>query len=198
MAEVRSGGDNGGDNGGHGGRGAPGPARTELLSTVVDAFLEKLTAAGSFQRFSSCYRGFCRLRPELTGSVHSQFVPQLRDSIRAEFREVMEEANLEAVLNHLDGIVEDGEPQEEPAWRPSGIPEDDARSALVPSLLQHRSCLLRALRTKQEENRKAAESVLEGRGRIRELQEQIQAHRQGWKALNEKQQELILSLQEPQ
>lgn len=38
MAEARSGGDGGG--------GSPGPGRAELFSTVVDAFLEKLVAAG--------------------------------------------------------------------------------------------------------------------------------------------------------
>ncbi|XP_065515947.1 polyamine-modulated factor 1 [Lathamus discolor] len=204
MAEARNGGSSGGDGGGSGGDGggdgggSPGPGRAELFSTVVDAFLGKLVAAGSYQRFASCYRGFSRLQPELTKSIHSQFVAQLQASIKAEIQEVMEEGNLRAILNSLDAIVEQGKSQEEPAWRPSGIPEDDARSALVPSLLKHRSCLLRALRTKQEENRKAAAAVLEGRGRIRELQEQIQAHSRGWQALNEEQQELVLSLQEPQ
>ncbi|XP_057265947.1 polyamine-modulated factor 1 [Pezoporus wallicus] len=198
-----SGGDSGGDGGGSGGdsRGdggaSPGPGRAELFSTVVDAFLEKLLAAGSYQRFASCYRGFSKLQPELAKSIHNQFVVQLRASIRAEIQEVMEEGNLKAVLDSLDKIVEDGKSQEEPAWRPTGVPEDDSRSALVPSLLQHRSRLLRALRSQQEGNRSAAAAVLQGRGRIRDLQQRLQAHSRGWQALNEEQQELVLSLQEP-
>ncbi|KAM4644378.1 polyamine-modulated factor 1 [Amazona ochrocephala] len=206
MAEAMSGGEgggNGGDGGGNGGGnggdggGSPGPGRAELFSTVVDAFLEKLLAAGSYQRFASCYRGFSKLQPELTKSIHTQFVSQLQAAVRAEIREVMEEGNLKVVLDSLDKIVEEEKTQEEPTWRPSGLPEEDARSALVPPLLKHRSFLLRTLRTQQEENRKVAASVLQGRGRIRELQEQIRAHARGWKALREEQQELVLSLQEP-
>ncbi|XP_061231283.1 polyamine-modulated factor 1 [Neopsephotus bourkii] len=230
MAEARSDGDTGGDTGGDGGvnggdgGGSPGPGRAELFNTVVDTFLEKLVAAGSYPRFASCYRSFYKLQPELTKSIYNQFVSQLQASIRAEIQEVMEEGNLKAVLDSLDKIVEEGKSQEEPAWRPSGIPEEDARSALVPPLLQHRSCLLRALRTKREENRRAAQAVLDARGRIQELQQRLQAHSRGWKvpeppgppawsslgagaqgpspfpsqALNGEQQELVLSLQQPQ
>ncbi|KAM9515225.1 polyamine-modulated factor 1 [Guaruba guarouba] len=164
----------------------------------MDAFLEKLLAAGSYRRFAGCYRGFSKLQPELSKSIHKRFVTQLQATVKAEIQEVMEEGNLKVVLNNLDKIVEEGKTQEESAWRPSGIPAEDARSALVPSLLKHRSFLLRALRTKRKENRKVARSVLRGRGRISELQQQIQAHRRGWQALNEEQQELVLSLQEPQ
>lgn len=64
--------------------------------------------------------------------------------------------------------------------RPSGIPEDDVRSTMVPYLLKHRSHLRRVLREKEEENRKVAESVLMGRERIAELQQLIQAHQQAW------------------
>lgn len=64
--------------------------------------------------------------------------------------------------------------------RPSGIPEDDVRSSMVPYLLKHRSHLRRVLREKEEENRKVAESVLMGRDRIAELQQLIQARQQAW------------------
>lgn len=36
----------------------------------------------SYQRFASCYRGFYKLQPELTKSIHNQFVSQLQASIR--------------------------------------------------------------------------------------------------------------------
>ncbi|NWS48972.1 PMF1 factor, partial [Probosciger aterrimus] len=166
--------------GGDGGSGSAAPGRAQLFSTVVDTFLEKLVAAGSYQRFANCYRSFCKLQPELTKSIHNQFVSQLQESIKAEIQEVMEEGNLEVVLNSLDKIVEEAKSQEEPAWRPSGIPAEDARSSLVPYLLKHRAYLLRALRNKEEENKKVAESVLAGRGRISELQQQIQAHKRAW------------------
>lgn len=64
--------------------------------------------------------------------------------------------------------------------RPSGIPEEDVRSAMVPYLLKHRSYLRKVLKEKEEENRKVAESVLAGRDRIAELQQLIQARKRAW------------------
>ncbi|XP_041901044.1 polyamine-modulated factor 1-like, partial [Corvus kubaryi] len=82
--------------------------------------------------------------------------------------------------------------------RPSGIPEDDVRSAMVPYFLKHRSYLRRVLREKEEENRKVAESVLMGRDRIAELQQLIQARQQAWQAISKEQRELVMTFQEPQ
>ncbi|NXG38695.1 PMF1 factor, partial [Dromaius novaehollandiae] len=165
------------------GGGAPAPAapgRGQLFAAVVDTFLEKLVAAGSYQRFANCYRDFYRLQPELTRSIYDQFVSQLQASIKEEIQEVKEEGNLEALFNSLDKIVEEAKEQEEPAWRPSGIPEEDVRSAMVPYLLKHRAYLRKVLKEKEEENRKLAEAVLAGRDRIAELQRLIQDRKQAW------------------
>ncbi|NXT24288.1 PMF1 factor, partial [Syrrhaptes paradoxus] len=156
------------------------PGRAQVFATVVDTFLEKLVAAGSYQRFAGCFRCFSKLQPELTRSIYDQFVSQLKASIQEEIQEVKEEGNLEALFNSLDKIEEEAKNQEEPAWRPSGIPEEDVRSAMVPYLLKHRSYLQKILREKEEENRKAAESVLAGRDRIAELQQLIQARKHAW------------------
>uniref|UniRef100_A0A8C4K560 Polyamine modulated factor 1 n=2 Tax=Casuariiformes TaxID=8784 RepID=A0A8C4K560_DRONO len=134
----------------------------------------------SYQRFANCYRDFYRLQPELTRSIYDQFVSQLQASIKEEIQEVKEEGNLEALFNSLDKIVEEAKEQEEPAWRPSGIPEEDVRSAMVPYLLKHRAYLRKVLKEKEEENRKLAEAVLAGRDRIAELQRLIQDRKQAW------------------
>ncbi|NWH76418.1 PMF1 factor, partial [Piaya cayana] len=97
-----------------------------------------------------------------------------------EIQEVKDEGNLEMLFNSLDKMVEEAKNREEPAWRPSGVPEEDVRSALVLYLLKHKSYLQKILREKVEENRKAAESVLAGRGRIAELQQLIQARKRAW------------------
>ncbi|NXC76793.1 PMF1 factor, partial [Anhinga anhinga] len=97
-----------------------------------------------------------------------------------EIQEVKNEGNLEVLFNSLDKIVEEAKNQAEPAWRPSGIPEEDVRSTMVPYLLKHRSHLRKVLKEKEEENRKIAESVLAGRDRIAELQRLIQARKQAW------------------
>ncbi|NWS77683.1 PMF1 factor, partial [Crotophaga sulcirostris] len=97
-----------------------------------------------------------------------------------EIQEVKDEGNLEVLFNSLDKIVEEAKNREEPAWRPSGVPEEDFRSAVVPYLLKHRSYLQKVLKQKEEENRKVAEAVLAGRDRIAELQRQIQARKRAW------------------
>ncbi|NXG80137.1 PMF1 factor, partial [Baryphthengus martii] len=136
--------------------------------------------SSSFQRFARCYRDFYKALPEVTQSIHEQFVAQLQASIKDEIQKVKDEGNLEMLLNSLDKIVEEAKDREEPAWRPSGIPEEDVRSTLVPYLLKHRAYLQRLLREKEEENRKAAEAVLAGRRRIAELRERIRARKEDW------------------
>ncbi|XP_014748276.1 PREDICTED: polyamine-modulated factor 1 [Sturnus vulgaris] len=184
------------DAGAGGGEAALG--RAQVFATVVDTFLEKLVAAGSYQRFVNCYRCFYKLQPQLTKSIYDQFISQLQTSIKEEIQEVKNEGNLERLFSSLDKIVEEAKDREEPAWRPSGIPEQDFRSTVVPYLLKHRSHLRRVLREKEEENRKVAESVLMGRDRIAELQQLIQARQQAWQAISKEQQELIMTFQEPQ
>ncbi|NXE16462.1 PMF1 factor, partial [Lophotis ruficrista] len=156
------------------------PSRAQVFATVVDTFLEKLVAAGSYQRFASCYRCFYKLQPEMTRGIYDQFVSQLQASIKEEIQEVKDEGNLEVLFNSLDKIAEEAQSREEPAWRPSGIPEEDVRSAVVPYLLKHRSYLRKVLKEKEEENGKVAESVLAGRERIAELQQLIQARKRAW------------------
>ncbi|NXH18442.1 PMF1 factor, partial [Bucco capensis] len=156
------------------------PGRSQLFATVVDTFLEKLVAAGSYQRFASCYRRFYKLQPQVTKSIYEQFISQLQSSVREEIEEVKAEGNLEKLFSSLDKIVEEAKNREEPAWRPSGVPEEDTGSAMLPYLLKHRAFLLRILGEKQQENSRAAEAVLAGRGRIRELQQLIEDHRQAW------------------
>ncbi|XP_009633581.1 polyamine-modulated factor 1, partial [Egretta garzetta] len=145
-----------------------------------------------------CYRGFYKLQPEMTRSIYDQFISQLQASIKEEIQEVKDEGNLEMLFNSLDKIVEEAKNREEPAWRPSGIPEEDVRSALVPYLLKHRSYLRKILKEKEEENKKVAESVLAGRERIAELQQLIQARKHAWQAIGKEQQELLMTFKEPQ
>lgn len=64
--------------------------------------------------------------------------------------------------------------------RPSGIPEDDVRSAVVPYLLKQRRLLQQSLREKEEANARLAETVLAGRRRIADLQEEIQRRKADW------------------
>ncbi|XP_031230244.1 polyamine-modulated factor 1 isoform X4 [Mastomys coucha] len=90
-------------------------SRVKLLDTIVDTFLQKLVADRSYERFASCYKPFYQLNPEVTQYIYDKFVAQLQTSIREEISEIKEEGNLEAVLNSLDKIIEEGKDHGEPA-----------------------------------------------------------------------------------
>ncbi|XP_049551231.1 polyamine-modulated factor 1 isoform X2 [Orcinus orca] len=159
-------------------------SRVKLFDTMVDTFIQKLVAAGSYQRFTDCYKCFYQLQPEMTRRIYDKFVTQLQTSIQEEISEIKAEGNLEAVLNALDAIVEGSKDCEEPAWRPSGIPEKDLCSAVVPYFLQQRDALQRRVQKQEAENRQLADAVLAGRRQVEELQLQGQAQQQAWQALH--------------
>ncbi|XP_075419356.1 polyamine-modulated factor 1 isoform X1 [Tenrec ecaudatus] len=173
-------------------------SRVKLLDTMVDTFLQKLIAAGSFQRFTDCYKRFYQLQPDVTQRVYDKFITQLQTSIREEIEEIKQEGNMEAVLNTLDQIVEEGKGRTEPAWRPSGVPEEDLRSTIVPYFLQQRDNLRRRVQRQEAENQQLAEAVLARRRQVEQLQLQVQARQQTWQALYREQRELVAVLSEPE
>ncbi|KFO24896.1 Polyamine-modulated factor 1 [Fukomys damarensis] len=164
-------------------------SRVKLLDTMVDTFLQKLVAAGSYQRFADCYEHLHRLQPETTQRIHDKFITQLQASIREEISEIKEEGNLETVLNSLDKIVEDGKNHKGPAWRPSGTPERDLCSVLAPYFLQQRDTLRRHVQKQEARNQELAEAVLAGRRQVEALQQQ---------ALRKQRRELAAVLMEPE
>uniref|UniRef100_A0A2K5I5P2 Polyamine modulated factor 1 n=1 Tax=Colobus angolensis palliatus TaxID=336983 RepID=A0A2K5I5P2_COLAP len=115
-----------------------------------------------------------------------------------EISDIKEEGNLEAVLNALDKIVEEGKDRKEPAWRPSGIPEKDLHSVMAPYFLQQRDTLRRHVQKQEAENQQLADAVLAGRRQVEELQLQVQARQQAWQALHREQRELVAVLREPE
>uniref|UniRef100_A0A803JVM5 Osteocalcin n=1 Tax=Xenopus tropicalis TaxID=8364 RepID=A0A803JVM5_XENTR len=156
------------------------PSRIVIFDTLVDKFLEGLVQAGSYQRFARCYKRFYRLQPEMTRSIYEQFVFQLQSSIKDEIQEIKAEGNLEALLDSLDKMETEAGDRTDLAWRPSGVPEEDLRSHLVPYLLQQRDYLRKLLREREEENARLAQAVLLGRRRIEEMQKEIERRKLAW------------------
>ncbi|XP_028609198.1 polyamine-modulated factor 1 isoform X2 [Grammomys surdaster] len=173
-------------------------SRVKLLDTIVDTFLQKLVADRSYERFTTCYKHFHQLNPEVTKWIYDKFVAQLQTSIREEISEIKEEGNLEAVLNSLDKIIEEGKDHGEPAWRPSGIPEKDLCSVMAPYFLKQQDTLCRQVRKQEAKNQELADAVLAGRRQVEELQQQVQALQQTWQALHREQRELLSVLRAPE
>lgn len=173
-------------------------SRMKLLDTIVDTFLQKLVADRSYERFTTCYKPFHQLNPEMTQWIYDKFVAQLQTSIREEISEIKQEGNLEAVLNSLDKITEEGKDHGEPAWRPSGIPEKDLCSVMAPYFLKQQETLCRQVRKQEAKNQELADAVLAGRRQVEELQRQVQALKQTWQALHREQKELLSVLSAPE
>ncbi|XP_018421699.1 PREDICTED: polyamine-modulated factor 1-like [Nanorana parkeri] len=174
------------------------PGRLLIFNTLVDKFLEGLVETGSYERFARCYKKFYKLQPELTRGIYDQFVAQLHSSIKAEVQEIKEEGNLEALLDSLDRMEKDSAAMTDLQWRPSGVPEEDVRDHLVPYLLQQREYLRKLVAERERENAKLARSVLAGRKKIEEMQQEIQRRQQVWQKLSKSQRDLILSIQGPE
>ncbi|XP_053330872.1 polyamine-modulated factor 1 [Spea bombifrons] len=174
-----------------------GPQRLLIFNTLMDKFLEGLVEAGSYQRFARCYRRFYKVQPEITRSIYDQFVSQLQESIKDEIQEIKNEGNLEELLDSLDRMEMEAGDVSALAWRPSGIPEEDLRSHLVPYLLQQREYLRKGLKERTEENAKLAQSVLAGRKKIQDMQQEIEKRKLAWLELSKAQRELVLSIETP-
>ncbi|XP_045401317.1 polyamine-modulated factor 1 isoform X4 [Lemur catta] len=91
-------------------------SRVKLLDTMVDTFLQKLVAAGSPLLLNRDGSASPRL-PSAGQPVQQAFswaaggLPGRKEEIS----EIKEEGNLEAVLNALDKVVEEGKARKEPA-----------------------------------------------------------------------------------
>ncbi|XP_061461814.1 polyamine-modulated factor 1 [Rhineura floridana] len=174
------------------------PGREQLFDFMIDLFLQKTEEAGSYHRFVKCYSRLYRAQPELTKCVYNQFICHLQTSVREEIQELKEEGNLSVLFGSLDDLVEGAKQREMPTWRPSGIPEEDARSAVVPYLLKQRRFLQKALKEKEEASEKLAQTVLAGRNRIADLQEEIKKRKEEWQAVAQKSREIVNTLDELQ
>ncbi|XP_054843287.1 polyamine-modulated factor 1 isoform X2 [Eublepharis macularius] len=159
------------------------PGREQLFDLIVNTFLQKMEEAGNYQTFAGCYNRLYKVQPELTRCIYDQYIYHLQTSFREEISDLKKEGNLEALFRNLDTLVEEAKQKETPAWRPSGIPEQDVRSAVVPYLLKQRKILQKTLKEKEEGNAKLAEVVLAGRKKIADLQEKIRKRKEDWQSL---------------
>uniref|UniRef100_A0A8D0DVZ6 Polyamine-modulated factor 1 n=1 Tax=Salvator merianae TaxID=96440 RepID=A0A8D0DVZ6_SALMN len=172
------------------------PDREELVDFIVDLFLRKVTEAAGYQRFARCYSRLYRAQPELTKCIYDQFICHLQASFREEIQELKDEGNLTELLGSLDKLVEEAKQRELPAWRPSGLPEEDVRSAVVPYFLKQRKYLQKALKEREEGNATLARAVLAGREKIADLHEEIRRRKEEWQATVREGREIVNTLDE--
>uniref|UniRef100_W5MQN3 Si:dkey-6i22.5 n=1 Tax=Lepisosteus oculatus TaxID=7918 RepID=W5MQN3_LEPOC len=151
----------------------PKPARLKTFNRVMERSLQKLINDISFQRFAQTFHPLYKESPQVTESIHRQFVSQLQDSIREDIAQIVEEGDLEVKFEELDRLEKAAEDSMELAWRPSGVPEEDLCGFVMPYYLQQQEYLRRELRKLQKENASLAQKVLAGREAIARAEQQL-------------------------
>ncbi|TWW55620.1 Polyamine-modulated factor 1, partial [Takifugu flavidus] len=145
--------------------------RFKLFEKVMQKSLEKFIELASFHRFSSVFRPLYKKNPQKMENIHKQFIEELKKAIQ-----------LEAKLNELDKLERAAKDRPNPAWRPSGIPEQDFCSFLMPYFQKQEAYMRVELKKIQAENAALAQKVQAGREGIAETERRISSTVDEWKA----------------
>ncbi|GLD74367.1 polyamine-modulated factor 1-like protein [Lates japonicus] len=136
----------------------------------------------SFNRFASTFRPLYKKNPQRMESIHKQFIEELRKSIQEDISRLTEEGHLEFKLNELDKLERAAKNKPAPAWRPSGVPEQDLCSFLMPYYQKQEAYMRLELKKIQAENAALAQKVQAGRESIAQTENRISAAVDEWKA----------------
>ncbi|KAM9470704.1 polyamine-modulated factor 1 [Clarias gariepinus] len=157
-------------------------SRLKIFNKVMEKSLQRLIADTSFNRFSHSFHPLCKQNPQMAEVIHKQFISDLQKAIQEDINRVIEEGDLQVKLEELDRLEEQAKDTPGPAWRPSGIPEQDVCSVLIPYHQGQEEYVRRELRKLQKENAALAQRVQSGRETITHTEQRIAAAVDEWKA----------------
>ncbi|XP_030594403.1 polyamine-modulated factor 1 [Archocentrus centrarchus] len=156
--------------------------RMKLFDKVMQKSLNKFIEDASFNRFVSMFHPLYSKNPQRMESIHKQFIEELRRTIQEDLNKLIEEGQLELKLNELDKLERAAKDSPDPAWRPSGVPEQDFCSLLMPYYQKQEAYMRRELKKIQAENAALAQKVQSGRESIAQTENRISATIDEWKA----------------
>ncbi|XP_051514062.1 polyamine-modulated factor 1-like [Myxocyprinus asiaticus] len=168
--------------------------RLKLFKKVTEKSLQWLVENASFDRFSHYLQPLSTQNPQLTEAMHKQFVNQLQTLVQKEIASVIEEGDLQVKLDELDNLEELAKDTSEPAWRPSGIPEQDVCSDLVIYYKKQEEYMRLQLKKLQKENAGLAQRVQAGRETITHTEQCISTTAEEWRASLEDLEAFVLTL----
>ncbi|XP_034545923.1 polyamine-modulated factor 1 [Notolabrus celidotus] len=168
--------------------------RLKLFDKVMQKSLERFIQYVSFNRFASTFRPLYQKNPQRMESIHKQFIEELQGAIKEDISRLIEEGNLEFKLNELDELEKAAKNNPDPAWRPSGIPEQDFCSFLVPYYQKQEAYMRLELKKIRAENAALAQKVQAGRESVAQTEHQICTAVEEWKAWVTKFEKLASSL----
>ncbi|XP_029020367.1 polyamine-modulated factor 1 [Betta splendens] len=145
-------------------------SRLKLFKKVTQKSLEKCIDHASFNTFASMFRPLYKKNPQKMEKIHKQFIDELRKAVQEDISRLIEEGQLELKLNELDKLEKAARNKSDPAWRPSGIPEQDFSSFLIPYYEKQDAYMKRQLKKIRAENAVLAQKVQAGRKKIAETE----------------------------
>ncbi|KAI4819365.1 hypothetical protein KUCAC02_004616 [Chaenocephalus aceratus] len=157
--------------------------RLKLFDKVIQKSLEKFIEQASFNRFASTFRPLYKKNPQKMKSIHKQFIEELRKNIQGDISRLIEEGRLEFKMNELDELESAAQNNTAPAWRPSGVPEKDFCSFLMPYYKKQEAYMRLELKKIQAENAALAQKVLAGRESISQTGQLVSTALDEWKAM---------------
>uniref|UniRef100_A0A7N9AUY2 Si:dkey-6i22.5 n=1 Tax=Mastacembelus armatus TaxID=205130 RepID=A0A7N9AUY2_9TELE len=156
--------------------------RMKLFEKVMQKSLERFIHDASFNRFASIFRPLYKKNPQRMESIYKQFKDELQKAIQEDINRLIEEGQLERKFNELDKLERAAKNNPDPAWRPSGVPEQDFCSFLIPYYQKQDAYMRLELKKIQAENADLAQKVQAGRESIAETENRILATVDEWKA----------------
>uniref|UniRef100_A0A3B4ADZ7 Uncharacterized protein n=1 Tax=Periophthalmus magnuspinnatus TaxID=409849 RepID=A0A3B4ADZ7_9GOBI len=168
-------------------------SRIKLFEKVMKKSLENFIELASFNRFTSTFRPLYKRNPQRMENIYKQFIEELQRAIQNDITRLLEEGRLESKLNELDKLEDAAKDKTDPAWRPSGVPEQDLCSFLMPYYQKQEAYMRLELKKIQAENASLAEKVLAGRELLSQTEHRISATVEDWKVISA----MVLSVQVP-
>ncbi|KAM4732729.1 polyamine-modulated factor 1 [Anableps anableps] len=156
--------------------------RLKLFDKVIQKSLNKFIEHASFKVFASMFHPLYKKNVKRMEEIHKQFTEVLQKSIQEDIIKLMEEGKFEARFNELDKLENEAKDNPDPAWRPSGVPEQDFCSFLMPYYQKQEAYMKLELKRIQAENTALAERVRAGRDSIAQTEQRISAAVDEWKA----------------
>ncbi|KAM3867152.1 polyamine-modulated factor 1 [Diretmus argenteus] len=162
--------------------------RLKLFNKVMEKCLTKLIGDASFHRFANTFHPFykknpqiCKRNPQVMEQIHKNFIEDLQRLIQEDINVLVDEGQLECKLVELDEL-EKAAKNTDPAWRPSGVPEQDLCSFVMPYYQKQEVFLRQKLKKIQAENAALAQRVQAGRETIAQTEQRIATAADEWKA----------------
>lgn len=148
--------------------------RMESFRKVMNKCLDKIMAAGSQEKFNSCFTSIRERNPLEFKSVVEQLMLQLRSNIEKEIDLMIKQEDLVYFFNELDSIVENsGKRGSRPAWRPSGNPKKDLCNHIMHVKLAYKAQITGMLEKLESENEKLTSDILKKREKLAETEAQL-------------------------